>query len=332
MIVIKTICLDNAYISHTATVAGKLESEGPLGKMFDMIENDTYFGKSSWEQAESEMVRRSINILLGKAKKSEKEAELILGGDLLNQCTATGFAANTLPSPFIGLYGACSTAAEALIVGSVFIDSGKANNAVAVASSHFCSSERQFRFPLEYGNQRPPMAQTTVTGAGAFMLTNQPSGVKVTKATVGKVVDGGITDANNMGAAMAPAAVDTIIRFFNDTNDNPKDYDIIATGDLGREGFALANELFLRCNIDLCGKYTDCGMLIYDAEKQDVKAGGSGCGCSACVTGSLFWNKLMNGEARRILLIGTGALLSPKTVLQKQPIPCVAHLIGLEKI
>ncbi|MDD4124993.1 MAG: stage V sporulation protein AD [Eubacteriales bacterium] len=326
------ITYKNVYLSCAASVAGKLESEGPLGTMFDSTEADSYFAKDSWEQAESEMVRRALNILLSKAKMSDKEVELILGGDLLNQCTATGFAAMTVPSPYLGLYGACSTAAEALMIGSLFVDSGSFSNAIALASSHFCSSERQFRFPLEYGNQRPPMSQTTVTGTGAFLLRNAPAEIQITKALPGRVKEDGITDANNMGAAMTTAAVDTILRFFDESKEYPGDYDVIATGDLGKEGYELASELFVKCGLDLCGKYTDCGMLIYDYNNQDVNSGGSGCGCSACVLATLFTKKLKKREIKKMLLIGTGALLSPKTVLQKQPIPSVAHLVALERV
>ncbi len=326
------IYFNNVYIAKAASVVGKLENEGPLGEYFDLFETDPYFSKDSWEQAESEMVQRVINLLLSKSKLKAKDIGLMLGGDLLNQCTATAFAAQSLPIPYLGLYGACSTIAEGIIIGGMFIESFKVNNAVAVASSHFCSSERQFRFPLEYGSLRTPVSQNTVTGAGAFLLQNTPAEVKLSSAVIGKVKENGITDANNMGAAMANAAVDTILRFFDETKENPCDYDIISTGDLGREGSEIAAELFAKCGLDLCGRLTDCGMLIYDYEKQDVNSGGSGCGCLACVSASLYFDKLLRREVKKILLIGTGALLSPKTVLQKLPIPSVAHLIGLERV
>lgn len=326
------ITFKNVYISHSATMVGKLEGEGPLGSMFDLVEKDAYFGMSTWEQAESEMARRAINLLLSKAKMSDREVELILGGDLLNQCTATAFAAMTVPSPYIGLYGACSTLAEGLMVGGMFVDSGFFTNAIALASSHFCSSERQFRFPLEYGNQRPPVSQTTVTGTGAFLIRSAPAEIQLTKALPGRIREMGIIDSNNMGAAMANAATDTILRYFDESKESPGDYDIIATGDLGREGYELTTELLSKCGLDLCGKFTDCGMLIYDYNTQDVNSGGSGCGCSACVTATLFFDKLKKREAKKIIVIGTGALLSPKTVLQKQPIPAVAHLVVIERV
>lgn len=324
--------LNNVYLNNAATVVGNTENKGPLSKYFDLCEEDAYFGEDSWELAETEMCRRAINLLMAKTKKSDKEIDLMIGGDLLNQCTATAFAANTYPIPFLGLYGACSTIVESMIISSVFIDSGKVNNAIALASSHFCSSERQFRFPLEYGSQRTPTAQNTVTGAGAYLLENQKSDLKITRAMVGKVIDNGVTDANNMGAAMATAAVDTLLRYFNESKENPADYDIISTGDLGREGYEIACELLKRCGLDLCGKFTDCGMLIYDMENQDVGSGASGCGCSACVCGSLYLHKFRAGEIKKLLLVGTGALLSPKTVLQKQPIPSIAHLVKIEKV
>ena len=321
----------NVYIKDAATVVGKLEGEGPLGSLFDMCESDSYFGKASWEEAEAEMCGRAVGILLGKTGTDDSNVELMLGGDLLNQCTATGFTAADFPIPYLGLYGACSTAAEGMLIGGAFVSGGFADNAITLASSHFCSSERQFRYPLEYGSLRTPTAQNTVTGAGAFMLTNEKCDIRLSRALAGKVNINGITDANNMGAAMATAAVDTVLRYFDETGESAADYDIISTGDLGMEGFEIACELFSRCGFDPCGRLTDCGMLIYDYEKQDVNSGASGCGCAACVCGSLYLNKLKCGEAKRVLLIGTGALLSPKTVLQKLPIPAVAHLVCLER-
>lgn len=321
----------NVYIKDAATVVGKLEAEGPLGALFDMCESDSYFGKDSWEEAEAEMCGRAVGILLGKTETDERNVGLMLGGDLLNQCTATGFTAADFPISYLGLYGACSTAAEGMLIGGAFVSGGLTDNAITLASSHFCSSERQFRYPLEYGSLRTPTAQNTVTGAGAFMLTNEKCDIRLSRALAGKVSINGITDANNMGAAMATAAVDTVLRYFDETGESASEYDIISTGDLGMEGYEIACELFSRCGFDPCGRLTDCGMLMYDYEKQDVNSGASGCGCAACVCGSLYLNKLKSGEAKRILLIGTGALLSPKTVLQKMPIPAVAHLVCLER-
>ena len=276
---------DNAYISCCATVAGKLEKQGPLGDKFDITAEDSYFGMDSWEQAESEMSRLAVNMLLKKARVSEKDVDVLLGGDLLNQCTATGFAANSLPVPFLGLYNACATAAEALILGAALVSGGYAETAVAAVSSHFCSSERQFRFPLEYGSQRPPYSQNTVTGAGTFLL-ERSGRVRVTGALIGRVTEKGVTDANNMGAAMAPAAADTLCRFFSHGGRRITDYDAIVTGDLGYEGNALLEKLLEKSGYAAGGLLYDCGLLIYDREKQNVNAGGSGCGCSACVMGT----------------------------------------------
>ena len=320
------------YISHTASTVGKIEAEGPLGTCFDLIERDPYFGEESWEKAESEMVHRTLNVLLKKAGKTPDDIDLILGGDLLNQCTASTFAVSELKIPFLGLYGACSTAAESLLIGSRFCCSGQTKRAIAFAGSHFCSSERQFRFPLEYGNQKTPTAQCTVTGAGAFLIdTEEDRGVEVCEGLVGRIVDNGVKDANNMGAAMAPAAVDTILRYFDESGHKAEDFDCIVTGDLGAEGEEIAEVLLKKCGFDPQGRMTDCGMLIFDREKQDVNAGGSGCGCSATVTASYFYPKLRSGEIRDMLLIGTGALLSPRTVLQKESIPSVAHLVHLRR-
>ena len=234
----------NVYIKDAATVVGKLEGEGPLGSLFDMCESDSYFGKDSWEEAEAEMCGRAVGILLGKTGTDDSNVELMLGGDLLNQCTATGFTAADFPIPYLGLYGACSTAAEGMLIGGAFVSGGFADNAITLASSHFCSSERQFRYPLEYGSLRTPTAQNTVTGAGAFMLTNEKCDIRLSRALAGKVNINGITDANNMGAAMATAAVDTVLKYFDETGESAADYDIISTGDLGMEGYEIACELF----------------------------------------------------------------------------------------
>lgn len=325
------IKFDNVFIKDSASVCGIMEMHGPLSGYFDICEPDSYFGKKSWEEAETEMCCQTVNTLLAKTKTKEQEIDLMLGGDLLNQCTATGFTAAGYPTGYLGLYGACSTIAEALIIGSVFVDAQKAVNAIAFASSHFCSSERQFRYPLEYGSQRTPTSQNTVTAAGAFLLTGSPQDICVSSAMIGRVRENGITDANNMGAAMATAAVDTILAYFDKSGEKPSDFDIISTGDLGREGYEIACELFKRCGLDTAGRFTDCGMLIYDMEKQDVGSGGSGCGCAASVCGGFYMNKLKRKEIKKLLLVGTGAMLSPKTVLQKLPIPSVAHAVCIER-
>lgn len=322
----------NSYLSHAASTVGKHENEGPLRAWFDVHEDDEYFGKDTFEQAESELVRRNLQLLLQKATIKDTDIGAILGGDLVNQCTGTSFGVNGSEVPFLGLYGACSTIAEGLLVGSALVDGGYIPNAVAVASSHFCTAERQYRFPPEYGSQRPPTAQNTVTGAGAFLITSTPTNVRVTDGVIGKIVDGGITDASNMGAAMAPAAADTILRYFDHSGKRLSDFDVIVTGDLGSEGLELVDELLQKCGLDIAPKHLDCGVLIYDAEKQDMHAGGSGCGCLASVLGSYFFTRMQNGELNRILAIGTGALLSASSPLQKLSIPAVAHAVCVERV
>lgn len=321
---------DNCYLKNCATSVGKKENEGPLSRYFDLFDNDEYFGKDSWEKAEIEMASRCIDKLLEKSSLSYGDIDVLTGGDLLNQCVSSSFSAKKTGIPYVGLYGACSTAALALLTASVYIEHGFAEKAIAFASSHFCSAEKQYRFPLDYGGQRKPTSQCTVTGTGAFLLENKGD-IKIKEGLIGIINDAGITDADNMGAAMAPAAVDTVSRYFSMTDSIPSDFDIIATGDLGREGYELANELFKKSGVDLCGRFTDCGMLIYDVDGQDTHSGGSGCGCSAVVAASLFYDKLLNGNAKDILLVGTGALLSQTTALQKQSIPAIAHLVRIGK-
>lgn len=320
---------DNVYINFSAATVGKKEYEGPLGARFDGYEKDEYFGCKSFEEAESEMVHRNINLLLGKAEKSFEEIDLIVGGDLINQCIATSFAISDTKIPFLGLYGACSTIIEAIICASAFIHNKQINRAIALASSHFCASERQYRFPLEYGNTRTPTSQNTVTGTGAFLLSNEKDIIKVKSAVIGRIIDKGVTDANNMGAAMACAAVDTIKRFFNDNDCKIEDFDIITTGDLGYEGHSIAKEMLLLDNIDLGERFTDCGILIYDPKKQDTHSGGSGCGCIGSVLAGHFMKMFQEKNIKNILAIGTGALLNPNSVFGKRHIPAVAHAVHL---
>ena len=320
---------ENVYISQASAIVGKKESEGPLGKRFDASEKDEYFGCKNFEEAESEMVRRNINLLLAKAQKSPDEIEMLFGGDLINQCIATSYGIKDLKMPYVGLYGACSTIIEALICSSCFIECGFINNAISVASSHFCSAERQYRFPLEYGSTRTPTSQNKVTGCGAFLLTNDKTNLRIKNATIGRIVDKGITDANNMGAAMACAAVDTIERFFENSNLKTDDFDYIITGDLGFEGHSIAIDMFNMDNFEMNTKFIDCGTLIYDTNKQDTHSGGSGCGCIASVLSGHFIKKFFEGNIRNILAIGTGALLNPDSVFQKKSIPSVAHAVHL---
>jgi len=321
------------YISASATYAGPFEGEGPLKEYFDVIIEDEMYGEKSWEKAESRLVRDTFGKLVAKSGKNISEIDFIYTGDLLNQCTATSFGLADSSVPFFGLFGACSTMAEAMGLGAMAIDGGFASNVVAMTSSHFCSAEKQFRFPLELGTQRPPTAQWTVTGSGAVLLSKEGSmGLtpRITHFTPGKIVEMGIKDANNMGAAMAPAAVDTLSAHFNDLGRDPSYYDLIVTGDLGKLGKEITKDLMARQGFDLSKNYDDCGTMIFDLEKQDVHAGGSGCACSALVLCSYLMHCMTTGLYKRILLVGTGALLSPTTTQQGQPILGIAHAVSIE--
>jgi len=317
-----------------AAVVGKLEGEGPLGSSFDEVEEDAYFGEKSWEQAESTMLRRAFRCALQKAAISEKQVDLLFGGDLLNQCISTTFAFRDTGIPLFGLYGACSTMAESLALAALSVDGGYAEVAAAATSSHFCAAERQYRFPLEYGGQRTPTAQWTVTGAGAAIV-GRGGRLRVTHITPGRIVDMGITDANHMGAAMAPAACDTVTRHMKDTGRTPSDYDLIVTGDLGIVGGQIFRELMTVEGFRLTGKYHDCGAMIFDPRKQDVHAGGSGCGCSASVLCGHILPEMAAGKWKRVLFAATGALMSPTSTQQKQSIPgicCAVALSGEEDL
>lgn len=320
---------NNVYINASSATVGKKEYEGPLGHRFDAFEEDEYFGCNSFEEAESEMIRRNLNLLLAKQNLSESDIQLIIGGDLINQCTATSFAINGTNIPYLGLYGACTTAVESIICSSIFIDSRHIENSIGLASSHFCSAERQYRFPLEYGSVRTPTSQNTVTAASAFLLSKNFSKVKVKKAVIGRIVDKEVKDANNMGAAMACAAVDTISRFFKNSTLKPKDFDLISTGDLGYEGHAIAREMLNLEKIDIGTNFTDCGILIYDKEKQDTHSGGSGCGCVGSVLAGHYMRLFEENAIKNLLVIATGALLNPNSVFQKRSIPAIAHAIHL---
>ena len=326
---IDVIKFNNVYINHASATVGKKEYEGPLGDRFDGYEEDEYFGCKSFEEAESEMVRRNINLLLGKAQLVFEDIDVITGGDLINQCVATSFSISDTKIPFLGLYGACSTMIESLIVGSSLITAGHANRVIGIASSHFCSAERQYRFPLEYGSVRTPTCQNTVTGTGAFLISNQASHIKIKSATIGRIIDKGVTDANNMGAAMACAAVDTIKRFFKESSKTPNEFDMILTGDLGIEGNLIAKDVLKLEGMDLGDRFTDCGILIYDKERQDTHSGGSGCGCIASVLSGHIMRLFEENQVKNVLAIGTGALLNPNSVFGKRPIPAVAHAVHI---
>lgn len=313
-----------------ASVAGKKEAEGPLGAEFDMTDSDTYFGQPSWELAEKAMQEKALEILAGKAGIKKEDFELVLSGDLLNQCIGSAFTMRNTGIPHIGLYGACSTMALSMLVGSMCVSAGFADRVVAMTSSHFAASERQYRFPLGYGGQRTPTAQWTVTGSGAVLLSPEKTGITVPCATIGVVTDLGIKDAANMGCAMAPAALETIRAHLDDTGSRPEDFDCIFTGDLGQPGKEILIELAAREGLNLGGKLMDCGNLVFDNTVQDVHAGGSGCGCSAIVLCSRILRNLECGKWKRVLFCGTGALLSPTSTQQGLPIPGVCHAVRLE--
>ena len=319
---------DPPGVAGFASVVGKKEGEGPLAATFDHISQDDSFGERSWEKAESAMQRLALAAALSKAGLSVSALDCLLAGDLLNQCIGSGFAVRGQDVPFFGLYGACSTMAESLALAALLLDGGFGQYAAAMTSSHFCSAERQYRTPLEYGGQRTPTAQWTVTGSGAVVLSAQGGGPRVTHVTTGRIVDKGIKDPANMGAAMAPAAYDTIRAHLTDTGHKPSDYDLIVTGDLGKLGREIVWDFFHRDGVDL-NHLVDCGMLIYDLESQDVHCGGSGCGCSAAVLCGHLLDGLNAGRWNNILFCGTGALLSPTSTMQGESIPSICHAVAL---
>lgn len=312
-------------ITTWASVAGKKEAEGPLAHTFDIKCRDTYFGQQTWEQAEKHMQRLALKKLAEKANISQKDFDIVFSGDLLNQCIGSSFTLRNTGIPHLGLYGACSTMSESLLMASMAVGGGFAEQVVAMTSSHFASSERQYRFPLGYGGQRTPTSQWTVTGSGAALVCREGKGPKITACTVGTVTDLGIKDANNMGAAMAPAAYATIRAHFEDLKTGPEDFSLIVTGDLGQLGKEMLLELAKRDGISLGGKLADCGTLVFDNTTQDVHAGGSGCGCSAITLCGYLLNQLNAGKLKKILFCGTGALLSPTSTQQGLPIPGVCH-------
>ena len=314
-------------ITTWASVAGKKESEGPLAHTFDITSQDTYFGQKTWEQGEKQMQQLALGKLAEKAGMRIQDFDMVFSGDLLNQCIGSSFTLRNMGVPHLGLYGACSTMAESLLMASMAVGGGFGDKAVAMTSSHFASSERQYRFPLGYGGQRTPTAQWTVTGSGAALVEAQGKGPKITACTIGTVTDLGIKDANNMGAAMAPSAYATIKAHFDDLKTGPEDFDLIVTGDLGQLGKEMLLELARGDGVSLGGKLTDCGTLVFDNTTQDVHAGGSGCGCSAITLCGYLLGKLNTGKLKKILFCGTGALLSPTSTQQGLPIPGVCHAV-----
>ena len=327
----RTLRLANppAVLSH-ACIGGRQEGAGPLAQYFDELSNDSFFGEKTWEKAESTMQKRALRHALEKANLSPGDLDYIFAGDLLNQCIGSAFSMRDFPVPFYGLYGACSTMGESLSLAALLLDGGFGQTIAAMTSSHFCTAERQYRMPVPYGSQRPPTAQWTATAAGCTILSHQGKGPKITHVTCGKVIDKGISDANNMGAAMAPAAFDTLSAFFRDTQTGPEDFDLIATGDLGQLGHDILKDLFHKVGIEMGETYTDCGLLLFDVKKQDMHCGASGCGCCASVFNGYLLRQMEEGKIRRLLFAPTGALLSPTSSFQKETIPGICHVVCLE--
>lgn len=321
------------YINSSASIVGKKEGEGPLGLLFDMVGEDDMFGCESWEEAESSLQKDAVYMALGKAEKKPEEMRFIFAGDLLGQSIATSFGIMHYGIPLLGVYGACSTCGESLTLGSMAVAGGFADQVVCVTSSHFASAEKEFRFPLGYGNQRPLSATWTVTGSGAFVLgkeKEQKARARITGLTVGKIVDYGLKDSMNMGACMAPAAASTIAQHLEDFGRQPEEYDKIITGDLGSVGQTVLLDLLRERGYDIADRHMDCGMEIYDAESQDTHAGGSGCGCSAVTLSAYILKQLEEKNWKKVLFVPTGALLSKTSFNEGQTVPGIAHGVVLE--
>ena len=320
------------YVAGYAACVGTKEGQGPLGSCFDVVLTDNRYGQETWEKAESAMVETAARRAVSKAGLVESDIGCALGGDRLNQCIASGYAMRQLGQPYFGLYGACSTMAESLLLGGALIAGGFEETALCMASSHFCSAERQYRYPLEYGGQRTPTSQRTVTGSGAFLLGKARGKIRIKGVMFGRSVDSKINDICNMGAAMAPAAVDTLTRFFEESGTSPKDYAKIVTGDLGREGLAITKMMMAQKGFCIDSVYDDCGLLIYNCAVQDMHAGGSGCGCSAVVAATSLFPQMERGEIQNLLFVGTGALMSPTSLQQGLSIASIAHLVHFEVV
>lgn len=317
-------------IISTGTIVGPKEGEGPLKEYFDLILDDDMWGQESFEKAEAKIQEEAIKLAISNGNLSSNNIQYMFSGDLLNQIISSSYTARQLAIPYFGLYGACSTMTESLSLGAMIIDGGFADKVVCATSSHFSSAERQFRFPLEYGAQRSFSSQWTVTGAGATVLSANGNGPYITYITTGKIIDKGIADASNMGAAMAPAAISTISQHFKDTGYNPDDYDLIITGDLGLVGKKILLDLMKQEGYDLSQNYSDCGIKIFDGVEQDTHAGGSGCGCAAVVLNGYIYKEMLKGNLNRVLLIATGALHSPISTLQGETIPGIAHAVTID--
>ena len=323
---------DPPVIYETAATVGVKEGKGPLAECFDVILEDDYYGEESWEKAESRLQKENAFLAMQKAGLTPDNINYILAGDLLNQCVGTHYGIRDFEIPFFGLYGACSTMAESISLAAMLIDGGFAEYTAALTSSHFCAAEKQFRYPLEYGGQRAPSAQWTVTGTGCAVLSNKGKDEKgpfVTHITTGKIVDMGITDANNMGAAMAPAAYDTIKTHFEDTGFSPQDYDLILTGDLGIVGSKILLDTMFESGYDMYSNHNDCGKMIFDIDKQDVHSGASGCGCMGSVFCGHIFKELKKGSLNNVLMVATGALMNTSIVQQGESIPSIAHAVRI---
>ena len=318
------------YITSSAAIVGAKEGEGPLKDSFDMILTDDRFGEKTWEAAESRLQKETAALAMNKAHLGADDIDYVFAGDLINQCVATHYGVRDFNIPFFGLYGACSTMTEALSLAAVFTSAGYGENSLALTSSHFCSAEKQFRYPLEYGGQRPPTAQWTATAAGCAVVSANGEGPRITYIMPGKIVDMGITDISNMGSAMAPAAVDTLSRLFRQTDYKPSDFDGIFTGDLGVIGSEILLDKLMDYGIDICRNHHDCGKMLFDIEKQDVHSGASGCGCMASVLCGHILPQMKNGKFKRIIAMATGALMNPTVILQGESIPAIAHAVIIE--
>lgn len=317
-------------IIASSAVGGPFEAQGPLADDFDLLHEDLWQGQDSFEKSEKKMLEQACERAIDKAGMRKEDIQFFLSGDLMNQVITSSFTARTLAVPYLGLFGACSTSMEGLALGSLLVDSGFAERVLVGTSSHNAATEKQFRYPNEYGSQKPPTAQWTVTGAGSAVVTTGENGIRVTSATIGRVVDMGIQDPFNMGSAMAPAAVDTIEAHFRDLRLSGTEYDLILTGDLGRVGHRIASDLLAKHGLKLPkGRFGDCGMMIY-REDQPVQAGASGAACSACVTFGHVLNRMRKGELHKVLIVATGALMSPLSYQQSESIPCIAHAVVLE--
>ncbi len=327
------LSVSGAVISH-GSVVGNSERGGPLGEKFDLSDPLDRFGQPTWEKAESEMQRVAFSFALKRSGLRVSDVGALFAGDLLNQCVGSAYGLIDYDIPYYGLYGACSTCAEGLMLSAMTVSAGYFNYAAAVTSSHNCSAERQYRTPIEYGGQKPPTAQWTVTGAGAFIVgraEDYPESAQITSVMPGIVIDGGITDANNMGAAMAPATMDSLLRYFSSTGETPADFDLILTGDLGSLGSDMLIDMMAAKDIDISEKHNDCGKMIYAGiDHPDVNSGGSGCGCSAVVMAAHIVPEIKVGRLKRVLFLATGAMMSPTSVQQGLSIPAVAHAVVLE--